>query len=142
MTVPFWPSELLQTVYVDGYQSSPAGGRLGTSMEAGPDKQRRRGPKLRPLSGTIRLDPDERARFERFWDEEIDGGTLPFWFPDIHLGGFALATESGLVLTTETDRPVEIDSWWLVQMAKEDPAYSAVSGLLFNVSFKLVVLPI
>jgi hypothetical protein len=141
MTVPIWPSDLPTWILVDTYKSAPSGNRLVTEMDAGPAKQRRRGPKMRSVTCGINLNSDERARFDRFWDEDLKGGVLPFWKMDAHFDLQAILDESSTPITAEDDSPILVDAWWLAQMGKTEPVYSALGAGNFKVEFEIVVLP-
>ncbi|WP_296741449.1 hypothetical protein [Mesorhizobium sp.] len=141
MSVPVWPSDLPQYVLVDGFQSGPRGNRLRTAMDTGPGKMRRRGAKTKPVSCSITMEPDDLARFYRFYEDDTLNGTLPFLFPDHQFDGLALADESGVPLLTETDVPLLIESWWLVQFGENEPADTYTDGLIARVEFDLLVLP-
>lgn len=141
MSVPVWPTELPQHVRVDAFGSGPRDGRLVTTVETGPPKVRRRGIGVRPLSAAIDVQLDGYARFERFWLEETRGGVLPFWMPDVVLDGVGLATDAGDGLTDEAGHPLALTAWALVQFAQAAPAYAAVGGPNFRISFTLSVLP-
>jgi hypothetical protein len=126
---------------VQPFQSSARGNRLRTAPDSGPAKQRRRGPLVRPATIAILVDQDGRARFDRFFDEETVSGTAPFLFPDQQMDNYLAEDEGGLVLQDETGTPIIIESWWLVQFGQNQPAFTAVSGHLYNVQFDLVILP-
>ena len=122
-------------------QTAPRGSRLITAPESGVPKQRSRGPKLSSVSCVVKASADQRARFDRFWEEEVGGGTAPFLFRDQQIDGYRLGTETGAQLLTEDDVPLQIESWWLVQFGQQQPAYSRVTGRVFQISFDLIVLP-
>lgn len=94
-----------------------------------------------PVSCVMKVSADQRARFDRFWDEETGGGTAPFLFRDQQLDSYRLGTDLGAGLQTESGVPLKIESWWLVQFGQQQPAYSRVTGRVFQISFELIVLP-
>jgi hypothetical protein len=141
VTVVRWPVELPCGVLLGSLQTGPRGSRLSTAPDYGQAKLRRRGPKIVPVSCIIAVSPDLRARFDRFWDEDTAGGTLPFLYRDQQLDGYQLADESGAWLETEDGSPIRMESWWLVQFDKQEPAYSRLSGNKFQIQFSIVVLP-
>lgn len=141
MTVPVWPDDLPCSVIMGSLQTAPRGSRLSTAPDYGPSKLRRRGPKIMAASGTVSVDANQRARFDRFWDEDTEGGTLPFLFRDHQLDGYQMTDEAGAWLETEDGTPIRIESWWLVQFGQQEPAYSRQSGNRFQIQFSLVVLP-
>lgn len=141
MSTPIWPEDLPCSVIMGSLQTAPRGSRLSTAAEVGPAKQRRRGPKIMPVSCVIKVSADQRARFDRFWDEETEGGTAPFLYRDQQLDGYRLGNEDSALLLTDSDAPLVIESWWLVQFGQQQPAYSRVTGRVFQISFALIVLP-
>ncbi|MGX9443856.1 hypothetical protein ACWX0K_14940 [Nitrobacteraceae bacterium UC4446_H13] len=142
MTVPIWPSDLPQQVLVSGFTASARGNRLVTAPDSGPPKQRRRGPLLRPVQASIFVNQDERSRFDRFFDEEVIGGTQPFLIPDQNTDGLDLFSDTfGQQLQDENGVPLLIESWWLVQFGQSQPSVVAASGFLYTIQFDLIVLP-
>jgi hypothetical protein len=141
MTIPIWPIDLPQRSLVQGFQSSARGNRLTTAPDVGPSKQRRRGPAIRPVTCAIMVEMDGRARFDRFFEEELNFGVTPFLLPDQQIDGNALYDESWNVLLDENDVPIVIDQWWLAQFGQSQPATSAISGMIFTIQFDLLVLP-
>ena len=141
MTIPIWPLDLPQRSLVQGFQSSVRGNRLTTAPDAGPAKQRRRGPAVRPITCTVMVDFDGRAQFDQFYEEELNFGVTPFLIPDQQIDDTLLSDESWSWLADESGNPLIIESWWLAQFGQNQPAVTAVDGLLFTIQFDLVVLP-
>lgn len=141
MTIPVWPNELPCGVLLESLQTAPRGSRLATAPDTGPAKLRRRGPKIVPVSCSITVNANLRARFDRFWDEDTETGTLPFLYRDQQTDGYPVEDDLGSRLQTEDGTPIRIESWWLVQFGQQEPAYSRQSGNLFTIQFSLIVLP-
>lgn len=141
MTIPVWPADLPQRVLVQGFQSGVRGNRLTTAPDAGLVKQRRRGPAVRPVTCAVTVEMDGRARFDRFYEEELNFGVAPFLIPDQQVDGNLLSDELWNALLDENGHLLIAESWWLVQFSQNQPAVSAAEGLLFNIQFSLVVLP-
>lgn len=141
MTIPVWPVDLPQRVLVQGFQSSVRGNRLTTAPEIGPVKQRRRGPAVRPVTCAITVEMDGRARFDRFYEEDLNFGVTPFLIPDQQVDGNMLSDEVWNALLDDNGSLLIAESWWLVQFAQDQPAVSAPDGLIFTIQFGLVVLP-
>jgi hypothetical protein len=141
VSIPVWPDDLPCSVIMGSLQTAPRGVRLATAPDAGPPKQRRRGPKTMPVSCVIKVSANQRARFDRFWEDDTGGGVAPFLFRDQLIDGYKLGNELGQVLLTEAGAPITIGSWWLVQFGQQQPAYSRVTGRVFQISFDLIVLP-
>lgn len=141
MTIPVWPSDLPQRSLVQGFQASVRGNRLTTAPDTGPAKQRRRGPSVRPVTCAIMVEMDGRAQFDQFYEEELDFGVTPFLVPDQQIDNTLLSDETWNMLQDENGNPIVTESWWLVQFGQNQPAVTAVDGLLFTIQFDLVVLP-
>ena len=143
MTIPVWPDDLPSYVLVSGFQTGIRGTRLSTAMDAGPPKQRARGPKTRSIACGIYADRNQIARFDRFWEEEVNWGTLPFLAPDRVLDGLAVLDDLGVCLLDESGVPIFSEEWQLVQFGQTEPASTPVpdNPLLFVIQFDLVVLP-
>jgi hypothetical protein len=149
--IPTWPQELLeqtsvegvflQNTLISGFRSGPRGARLSTAVEVGPPKMRSRGIKLRRIAFAEILTADQRARFDRFWEEELNNGVLPFLYPDPHMNGFSLCDDSGLILQDENGNDLLIEQWLLCQFGTNDPAWAALPGAHFAPQFDIVVLP-
>lgn len=141
MTIPIWPIDLPQRSLVQGFQSSVRGNRLTTAPDVGQAKQRRRGPAVRPVTCAVMVDFDGRAQFDQFYEEELNFGVTPFLIPDQQIDDTQMSDELWNWLADESGNPLIIESWWLVQFGQNQPAVTAVDGLLFTVQFDLVVLP-
>lgn len=141
--IPYWPSDLPQRVLADNFSEGLADGRLRTSMETGPGKSRRRfsaAPK--PVAAAFKVSPDEKARLERFWDEEIAGGALPFLIADQTRDGLILLAEPGVQLLDDLGRPLILTAWWLVLASDSPPAFTTRNrGLSYTATFPLTVMP-
>jgi hypothetical protein len=142
MAIPVWPSELPQRFLVDGYSEKLRDGRLLSKTSAGPGKARRRfSSAVLPVSASIRLDYASKARFERFWYEDTEGGVLPFSIPDQTHDGLPLLDEDGnVVLAGLTGQPILVTANWLAMFAQEAPTLTPY-GLEFRASFTLNVMP-
>jgi len=141
VSIIVWPEELSCTVITDSLGTGPRGTRLSTATDAGIGKLRRRGPKVGQATGILHVTQDQRARFDRFWEEDTAGGVLPFLFRDQQLDGYPLADDLGAWLQTETGEPIRIESWWLCHFGQQDPAYTRVTGRRFRIQISLVILP-
>lgn len=139
--IPVWPEEFRQKTLVDGFKSGTRGTRLSTPMDVGPPKMRRRGVNLRPISFADYFTADQRARFDRFWEEDLGNGTRPFLYPNPHLNGFTLGDENGNILQDETGNNLVIGSWLLCQFGTADPAWTALGGGYFAPQFEIIALP-
>lgn len=141
--IPYWPSDLPQRVLADSFSEGLADGRLRTAMETGHAKSRRRfssAPK--PVAAGFKISLDEKARLERFWLEEIAGGSLPFLIPDQTRDGVALLADGGLQLLDDQGRPLINTAWWLVLAGESPPAFTTRNrGISYTATFPMMVMP-
>lgn len=141
MTIAKWPSDLPQCPIVDGFRSGPRGSRLATTLDSGPPKIRRRGPKLRTISLAQVFSADQRARFDRFWEDEIGCGTKPFLLRDPHLAGLRLCDDAGHPVTDQAGDVLTIESWILCAFSTDDPTWSKLPGGKYAPQFQIIELP-
>jgi hypothetical protein len=141
VSVIVWPDDLPCSVTTDSLATGPRGSRLATAPDIGPAKLRRRGPKVAAATGILHVTQDQRARFDRFWEEDTTGGVLPFLFRDQQVDGYPLEDDLGAWLQTETGEPIRIESWWLCQFGQQDPAYTRLTGRRFRIQISLIILP-
>jgi len=135
-----WPAELPRPMR-QGYQHQLGEARLVTPIDAGPPRLRRRYSQMPAIVGmTLDLSVDQALRLERFFFEEVKGGSLPFLMRDPELDGLPLTDEEGTPLTDGEGNPLTIAAWWLCLFAEGLPARTVV-GVRRRVSFQLAVLP-
>lgn len=140
MTLPSYPSELPKPLS-DSYQVGRGDGRIVTRNDAGPANVRRR---FSSVVNTVQfstfLSRAQLSRFDRFYDEDTKGGSLPFLLPDPGLDGWALLTDEGLPLLTDEGLPLLVAETWLVMFGSKLPVVTN-KALYWTVSFELSVLP-
>ncbi|GJE00541.1 hypothetical protein [Methylobacterium isbiliense] len=140
--IPVWPADLPQRFRAADSSFGFGDGRLRTPMDAGPPKVRRRfSAVVKPVTLSWRGSEDDVARFERFFEEEIAGGSLPFFLPDPRRDGRPLLTDDGVVLLDDQGRPLLNTAWWLCLFGETVPTQIPVTGLLMQVNMQLAVLP-
>ncbi|MGO1161741.1 hypothetical protein ACTOV4_07255 [Brucella sp. C7-11G] len=140
MAVASWPTELPRPNR-EGYQGSPGEGRLKKRNEAGPPGYRRRTSSIpKYVSMTLDVSRDELARFERFYEDEVADGSLPFFMPDPTTTGWPMLTTDGRILTDHLDRPLLLVKTWLCLFGDTLPSHTP-SGNRFRLSFQIVVMP-
>lgn len=141
MTYPSWPAELPDMVTVDGYSRGMDDARDFTEMDAGLDKANVRGIAAEPVACQMQIDPDQFARFKRFWTEEIGKGVLPFLIRDQNLDGLLIADQDGTLILDQDGNQIIGTFKWLVTFGKETPQITALSPYLYNIAFTLLVQP-
>lgn len=142
MTLPRWPSDLPRPDR-QGFQVSVPDGRLATRPEAGPPRVRRRfSAAATPMQMTIRVDADQRARFERFWGEDLSRGSLPFLMPDWRFDGHGLRTGTGGGgLVTAAGGRLIIAAWVLVMFATDQAPAQTPEGVGWRIVASFSILP-
>lgn len=114
-----WPTSLPQAFQQNGYSQGEGEGRLRTQPDQGPGKVRRRFTAVpKPLTGVMEVTNAQLATLDSFVLNDIQGGSLPFTFPD-PLGGSAL----------------------LVMFGQAMPSWTNLGGGWFSVTLDLLVMP-
>ena len=139
MALPVWPSELDPPMR-EGYAISRVETRLRRPVEQGPHRQRRRfSAAPAPVSMTLDVSRDQRARFDRFFIEEVSQGALPFLITDptthgqpILVGGEPLLDTDGEVIT--------IAAWQVARFGEALPE-TTVIGIRYRIRFSIEVMP-
>lgn len=120
MTVA-WPSDLPQTLLIDGNSFGTPDGRLRSQTDTGPAKVRPRSSAMvQPVAGTMLMTSAQLAILETFTGPSGDsaGGSLPFTFPAPYGGGD-----------------------WLVRFADSLPGKQNLGGDTWQVSLQFEKLP-
>ncbi|WP_287151473.1 hypothetical protein [Mesorhizobium sp.] len=143
MTLAWYPPELPRPERAP-YQVSRGDGRTRRAEDAGPPNVRRR---FSAVATTVAfstiLTRAQLARFDRFFDEEIKQGTLPFLMPAPDTHGLPLLTEDGTPLLTDGGVPILIAETWLCLIGQQMPARapSSPGSIQWRVSFDIAVMP-
>lgn len=140
MTVPVWPADLPRPNR-QGYGEQYIDPRRPKSGETGPPGKRLGALRAaRTVAMTLRLERSEWAVFERFFETDINYGSLPFWMPAPTSDGWPLLTPDGVPLLAPDDTPLLMSATWLCLMGDDMPK-SVPAGVQFHVSFTVTVLP-
>ncbi len=141
MTIPFWPDQLPRPMR-QGWQKTLPDGRQSTKNDAGPPRVRRQySSAVSPVAMTIDVSLDDRECFNRFWEIDTIGGSLPFWIIDPTLDGVPLMDELGDVLQDDAGNAILMEEWWLVLFDTQSPPAETVIGVRFRINFGLMVMP-
>ena len=104
-----WPGSLPTKFQSDGYEHSFPDGRLISRMDVGPSKVRTRSSAaIEPMQGVMLMTTAEKAILKEFVETTLDGGSLPFTFPDPD-GGSDILVRFGESLPTTS--PSSHDTW-------------------------------
>lgn len=139
MTIPSWPSKLPQFVLAEGYSETFAETRFKVQTEIGPGRMRYRALTAKPVACLCDLDWRQKSRFERFWDEELNHGVLPFIIPDQTHHRQPLLTDEGEALLADGELLL-ITAYWLVTF--QSPPRLTPWDIYWTASFDLNVLPV
>lgn len=102
MTTAAWPGTLPQEVMTSGYSLALADNRLRTPVDYGPPLVRKRSSaNIKPLSVTMSMTPAQWDDFLDFINNDLEGGTLPFTFPEPYGGADLLVMFGDSMPTTE-----------------------------------------
>jgi hypothetical protein len=142
MAIPVWPLELPQRVLTDGYSEKARDGRMFSRTSAAPGKVRRRySSAVLPVAAAIIVTYEQKSRLERFIDEEIAGGVLPFTMPDQTHDGLPLLDGDGDPVLDGDGIPILITANWLARFSENGLPQYTPWGIQFMASFQLDVLP-
>ena len=133
-----WPPELPPPLRA-GLELGYGDGRLKPTAEGGPPRSRERfasTPRL--FQCTQDYDDNEAARLERFYEEELFQGVLPFLLENWLTRGVALGTIQGEILTTTDGEAITIVDTWRCNFADGLPRRQP-HGIRFRVAFQLWV---
>lgn len=140
MTLPSYPPELPRPNR-DGYKVARGDGRIAGRNDAGPPPRRRRFSAVpKTVSFSTDLTLSQKARFDRFYEEDTAEGALPFLMPDPATHGTPLLTAGGAPLLTAGGTPLLISRIWLCQFADQLPVETP-RGVEWRITFSLLVLP-
>lgn len=135
-----WPTSLPRPDR-EGYQQQRQDGRRTTRPDAGPMRFRRRFSSMaREVQLQLTLTRSEKAVFDRFYDEDTQGGSLLFWMPDPTTDGWDLLTHDGVPLLTHTGQRLLIAARWLCSFGQQPPVETVI-GTQFRESFSVLVMP-
>jgi hypothetical protein len=134
-----WPTELLAPLQ-EGFQRAKAEGRLRTPGDSGPPRVRRRFSAGYSVPLTVIMSRSELGRFDRFVNEEIEDGSLPFLMPDPMTDGWALLDSDGNPLLTDEGQPLLITATWLC-LFDQLPTPAPYAAVDWRVSMSITVLP-
>jgi hypothetical protein len=81
MATIYWPAGLPVTLLMEGLSAKPKSNVIRTTMDAGPQKARRRyTASTKTFTGRILLNAEQRALFEQFYHTALADGVLRFNF--------------------------------------------------------------
>ncbi len=120
MAIIVWPFDCPQTVTVTNHRQQIGDGRLRSDTDSGPGKVGRRfSSTIRPIVGDLIVTTSQKIRIERFWDEDTQGGSLPFLFPAISTNNCPLLDSDGVpFLDFDGARILDCD-WWLARFSDQ-----------------------
>jgi hypothetical protein len=124
-----------------GYARGQQDQRLLSQPESGPIRSRRRSSSaMSEVRLQIVVSREGRARFDRFFHEEIEDGAAQFIMEAPDTDGWPLKNEDGVHLLDENDEPLLMTEEWLCLLGREMPQTTPV-GVEWRIDFSVLVLP-
>lgn len=138
---PVWPVDL-NKFERDGWQVQLQESRRKRSPDAGPPGYRRRFSSVARLVGfSIVLSRNEKAIFDRFYEEDCNWGTNLFRMPDPTTDGWPALTSSGAPIILPDGRRMLLAKSWVCHWGDQPPLESVHGQTQFRKSFNVVVMP-
>lgn len=139
MALPRWPEELDPPLR-EGYAIARSENRLRRPLEQGPHRQRRKFSSV-PTSVPMIIDVsrDHRARFDRFYDEQVVSGSLPFLIKDPTTHGLPIMI-AGVWLLDAAGQVITMAAWQLARFGAPPPQ-ATVIGVRYRIHFTIEVMP-
>ncbi len=114
-----WPNTLPPPA-IDSFREAPPNNAIGSKMDKGPDKTRRRTTaNVRPISFTLKLTKEQTQILDDFYDNETFSGVVDFDYTH-----------------PRTDAPVTARF-----KPATPPNYTESQGVLYNCNVELEILP-
>jgi len=124
MALPTFPALLGKPVQ-PGFSRRRGDRRLSTRMASGHFKVRGLASQApMAVAASYLWDARQLDRFDRFFENETAGGTLPFLMPDPMRTGLKLLTDAGLPVLAPASlggAPLRLAHWWLARFAEDQP---------------------
>lgn len=141
MSYPVWP-ETLRRIERDSWQAQRQDARLRRQSDAGPQTYRRRfSSAARLVALSVIVTRDEKAIFDRFFEQDCQDGTSLFWMPDPTTDGWAALTTGGQRITMPDGTPILMSRRWLCSWGDALPVETVQGDVDFRKSFSVQVMP-
>lgn len=141
MTIPTFPTDLPRPL-ISGYGHQRFDPRRRRSFDAGPPKFSRRYSAVpRGIEMSMRLQAWQRAKFDRFYIDVCQEGSLPFYMLDVTVDGLPLLDEQGSMLLTADGVPLLWSKVMLCLWGDTPPAFGNPMLGRQDVSFSVVEMP-
>lgn len=139
MTIALYPVDLPCWTVLDSYTESSPDSRRKQAVDAGPALMTRRAAFVRPLAFAVVLTANQKARFDRFWDIDLAGGTRIFVKSHPFYHRRRLSAD-GVPLSLTSGEPLVISDYRLMQFA-EEPDFHRISVSRLRAQLSVVILP-
>lgn len=141
--IPAWPLDELGVPQRTGYGRQPQDGRKRLESAAGPRRMRRRtSAVVETLRVTLFFNTfDQFRRFERFWDDDTQGGVGLFTMPHPERDAQPILGDLAEYLLDENDEIILADATALCQFGEDPYQVSNIAWVKYQVQFSLVILP-
>lgn len=84
---------------------------------------------------------NEKAVFDRFYEDDCAQGSRVFWMPDPSTHGWPLLAGTGRQLLTATGAPLQLGARWLCAWGDPPPTEAMFEQVRFRKTFSVWVLP-
>lgn len=141
MSIPVWPAGLVRFER-PGWQVQPQEARQRRSNDAGPPSYRRRFSSVgKAVSLSLICTRNEKAIFDRFFEEDCRRGGREFWMPDPTTQGWPMLTSDGRPIMVAPGVPLLLSERWLCAWGDPPPTEAMHQQVQFRKSFTVWVLP-
>lgn len=144
MTLWTWPAELPQRPLVDGYSETMPDLDLVSQPDIGPAKVRRETVAAPyQLSVPYKVTDWQKERIKRFYRDDVQGRTNPWWLPQPGVDGWPLADGDGETILTDGDGTILLVTSLILVRFVSPPTFTPQSRprLGWIVPLQLEVLP-
>lgn len=141
MAHPEWPAELPRPER-DSWQNQLQDSRQKRVSEAGPPGWARRfSSAARLVTLSLILSRNQKAIFDRFYEQDCAGGVRLFWMPDPTTDGWEMLSATGETLLDGAGNRLLLSARWLCRFGDQVPVESIAGQVEFRKRFNVVVLP-
>lgn len=141
MTLPSWPSDLPPPLRSSLGVQRMDNRRFREGDTMPPRMGRKATLSARMIQMTVILDRERLAILDRFYEDDLARGTLPFWMPDPVWDAVPLLDETGAPILDEADRPILHTRIMLCQWGYDPPVEGPLKGTEMPVSFTVFDMP-
>ncbi|MFB2553334.1 hypothetical protein [Ensifer soli] len=141
MVNPVWPTSL-PLPNRDGFRRGWEDPRTRRQREAGPPGyQRRYSRPAKPMTLVLDCSRDQFAELERFFEDDLQHGSLVFQMPDPITDGWPALLDDGQPWLDDDGTPILLDATLLMLWGDQPPEVTGIRGVRFTVVCPLWIMP-